>query len=188
MAPSTAEYKNTPSISIDTHFSNIPDLEQVNFDAEQCADLFRHVGIAEADLNRIHIYFRPDYDLAYPHKERKAAKKSSPEDYDDAGSCEILEEDSLFGAEGDVLITIIYGSGYKLGKLLVHEAVHAREMLKKRNILVRIWQSIPVIEERLDNKEEREADRAMNDIALAGLRKGILQVKKKKTKKAPWFN
>lgn len=63
-------------------------------------------------------------------------------------------------------MTIVYGAGFKLGALLCHEAVHARAMLHG--------------ESRRRKHEEAEADRAMKNVALQGLRKGIIKVVRKK--------
>lgn len=183
MTDSGPEYQNIPSIHIDTHFAQVPDIEEVQFDPIRCASLLARIGIAETDMDRVHIYLRPDYKLAYTREERKAARKAASGDYSDAGSCEVLGKHSPYGNKGDVLIAIIYGSGYGPNKLLAHEGVHAREMLKKRNALTKIWHFISLYEERHGKAEEAEADRVMKDTTLAALRKGVIQVKRRKSHK-----
>jgi hypothetical protein len=191
--PELTVQPSLPSISFDTHFANVSHIEEVRFDAARCASLLTHpkIGISPNDLHRIHIYVRPDYELAYTDVERSALQNANPEDYDDAASTEMLSEEGPFGQRGDILITLVYRSGFGLNKLLGHEAVHARVMLQQ-NILTR-WRDsltsilLPAIYARNEAAEEAEADRAMEDLTLKGLRKNVIEVirNKKRSRNLP---
>lgn len=138
MPPESCVERPVPSVSIDGHFANVPRLHEVRFDAVRCADLFMHpvIGIPEEALPRIHVYIRPDYQLAYTREERKALKAADPTEYDsESASCIPLDENGPMGEKGDVLMTIVYGTHYTPNKLLCHEGVHAREMLRRRHWL-----------------------------------------------------
>jgi hypothetical protein len=173
---------SAPSISFDTHFANVSRLKEVRFDAMRCANLLTHpqIGIRENDLSRIHIYVRPDYELAYSDVECATAQQINPEDYDDAGSTEVLNEDGPFGQRGDILITLVYGSGYSTNKLLCHEAVHARVTLdqskrtKWRDSFTSLF--LPATHNKQEIAEEAEADKVMKDVALKGLRKNVVEI------------
>jgi hypothetical protein len=125
----SANSRRPPAVSFDAHFANVPRLEEVRFDEVRCADSLTHpaIGIAERDLSRIHVYIRPDYELAYTREERGALRDAYPDDYTDAASCETLKTTGLFGRRGDVLMTIVYGAGIDPNALLCHEAVHAQK-------------------------------------------------------------
>lgn len=170
-----------PSISFDMHFTNVPRFQEVRYDAERCASLLTHptIGIQPDDLAYLRLYVRPDYKLGYTRAERSAIRQANPEDYDDAGSTEMLSATSRLGNPGDILITLVYGSGFGLNKLLCHEAIHARTMLSVRKALV-ASNPLPTFDQRHDAKEEAEADRAMKDLALKGLRKNVIKVVRSK--------
>lgn len=172
-----------PSISFDTHFSKVPNITSVDFNPERCVNLLTHpiIGITHDEVSRLHLYVRPDYDLGYTKEERLAIRAANADDYTDAGSCEIVERGEPIGKPGDVLITLVYGSGYGINKLLCHEAVHARTLLRENRIRkvqgFLLEHCLPKKYARIEDAEEREADRAMNDIALRSLRKGIITIK-----------
>jgi len=175
-----------PTISFDTHFSHVPGIETVDFDAERCAILFTHplIGITPQEMSRLHVYVRPDYELGYTKDERQTIKAANPEDYTDAGSSEIIEHGDPIGEPGDVLLTLVYGSGYGINRLLCHEAVHARTLLRETRIgKVRdflLERYFPRRYNHTETEEEIEADRVMDDVALKALRRGVITIKRRK--------
>lgn len=174
---------SAPTISFDTHFSHVPNITTVDFDPERCVNLLTHpgIGITPNELSRLHLYVRPDYRLAYTKEERLAIRAADPDDYTDAGSCEIVEHGEPIGKPGDVLITLVYGSGYGVNKLLCHEAVHARTLLRETRLRkvqgFLLEHCLPKKYARIEDAEEREANYAMKDVALKSLRKGIITIK-----------
>jgi hypothetical protein len=171
-----------PSSSFDAHFANVSRLQEVNFDAERCAELLTHpsIGFLPPELSRLHIYIRPDYELGYSRKERRELRKANPNDYDDAASTETLLHDGPFGRRGDILITIAYGAGFNPNALLCHEAIHACKMLRQNKLLTightLLSKIMPTTHEKFEAQEEAEANRAMKDTALKGLCKGVIEV------------
>jgi hypothetical protein len=173
-----------PSVSFDAHFSHVPRIETVDFDAERCVDLLTHplIGLTRQEMSRLHVYVRPDYKLGYTRDERRAIREANPDDYTDAGSCEIIEQGDPIGTPGNVLLTLVYKSGYGVNKLLCHEAIHARTLLREtrieklRNFLLE--QCSPKEYNRIEAAEEAEADRAMKDTALKALRKDVIAIKR----------
>jgi len=175
-----------PTISFDAHFSHVPGIEAVDFDPERCVALLTHplIGITPREMSRLHVYVRPDYQLGYTRDERRAIRAANPDDYTDAGSSEVIEYGDPIGTPGDVLMTLVYGSGYGVNRLLCHEAVHARTLLRETRIgKVRdflLEQFLPEKYARIEAAEEDEADRAMDDATLKTLRKGVITVKRRK--------
>jgi hypothetical protein len=126
--------------------------------------------------------YAPDYRLGYTKDERQAIRAANPDDYTDAGSSEIIERGDPIGTPGDVLMTLVYGSGYGVNRLLCHEAVHARTLLREtcigkiRDFLLE--RCLPGKYARIEAAEEIEADRVMNDETLKALRKGVITIKR----------
>jgi hypothetical protein len=176
-----------PSFSVAPQFSKVPGIEEVRFDPERCAELLTHplIGIRPKYLPYLHIFVRPDYKLGYTPEERKALRKRVPKDFNIAGCAEKLIESDYyhnFDYDKDVLITLIYGAGYSMGKLLCHEAVHAKTLLHETNNsvvdMMTYLRKIFVPSEYLarEKAEETLADAAMKDTALKGLRKGVIEI------------
>lgn len=118
----------TPSVSFDTHFRNVPGLQQVDFDCVKFGNLLMEVGYPEDKLNDVLVYVRPDYSLAYSRAERIRTYLRNPFEYDDeAGSCE--EGGSLDGTR----INIVYGTDDEVNYLLRYEAKQAVDMLAEQD-------------------------------------------------------
>jgi hypothetical protein len=182
-----------PSASFDAHFGNVPGLVEVSFNTQQCAELFVYprIGMWPQDLRRTHILVRPDYELGYSHEEQLAIRAANPKDYDtEAASSVLLEENGPYGRKGDVLITIVYGAGYGVNKLLCHQGVMARDLhAERRWRLPRIvgeaaFNIIPgataFVQELRDTAEKRSANAAMKDPLLKSLRRGIIRIDRQK--------
>jgi len=143
------------------------------------------IGLQPHELHhQLHLYVRPDYRLAYTPEERKALRAANPDDYDDAVSCEIVEHGEPIGDPGNVLMTLVYGSGYGINKLLCHGAVLARGVFRQtpiddfKNDFLKAFR--PQAYAHAERAEQAEADRAMSHTALRGLRSGVITIQREK--------
>jgi hypothetical protein len=112
-----------PTVSVDIRFQNLAGLTSANVDPIACGRLFLELGAQPEELNRLHIYLRPDYDQdVYSGADRRALWAEDPNYKKTAASTEMLPD-------GTILIDIGYGTGHGLVPLLLHEAEHVMRLL-----------------------------------------------------------